>query len=464
MAAIGYHFNAKTISRSAGRSAVAAIAYRIGDRLFDERTGEVKDFSRKRGVEFVHHVAPENAPAWAQTVETAWNEIERVENRKNSTLAREFEAAFPHQLSQEQRAWMLKDFMREELTRKGFLATGAIHAPSREGDERNFHCHIMLAERQIGAEGFARNKDRRFCGFEERKDTLAALKDKWALLGARQLARAGHQLEADRWRHGHKTLAEQRAAALARGDLDYVKECEREAGTHLGVHATAMERKGIATERGDLNRGVESRNRDRAELRAVQVDMQKTRAEIAKGPHSVEREQSRQRTAEEWQRIREENTARRVAREEAKAADRERRSAAATVERQMRGLVGAMEKTALKTASLTGRMVSATLETGVKLIGGLFDFLAGPAKPPPLHEAKRMQQAAKEKKVEREFDAAHRAYEAREQERRDEIARQRESRKAEDFSFLGSRYDRPDEPEEERERSRGRGRERERER
>lgn len=82
MSTTGYHFSAKTISRSRGQSAVAAVAYRTGERVLDRQTGEVKDFRRKHGVEFVYHATPATAPAWAKQIETAWNEVERVEHRK----------------------------------------------------------------------------------------------------------------------------------------------------------------------------------------------------------------------------------------------------------------------------------------------------------------------------------------------------------------------------------------------
>jgi MobA/MobL family len=284
MPAIAYHCQAKPHSRSAGKSAVAAVAYRVGQKLEDERYGKTQDYSRKQGVEFVWHAAPVDAPAWAHDIGQVWNEVERVENRKNSTLAREYEVSFPHQLDAEARAWMIKDFVREEFTRKDLISTSAIHAPGREGDERNYHAHIMVSERPVGAEGWAKNKDRSF-SFDDKGAMLEHVKEKWAELGARQLARAGHPLEAERWRHGHKTLRQQEAAALERGDIEYAEALKgREPTQHVGVKAVSMERDGRESHRGRENREIEAANVERQERRqeiaAVDRELSGIKAEL----------------------------------------------------------------------------------------------------------------------------------------------------------------------------------------
>lgn len=273
MPAVAFHCQAKVISRTRGQSAVACAAYRARAVLEDERYGKVQDFSRIKGLEFVWHAAPADAPAWAKDVGQTWNAVERVEVRRNSTLAREYVAAFPHQLSAEQREWMLKDFVREEFTRKGLIATAVIHAPDK-GDERNFHSHVMVAERPVDAEGWSKHKDRSL----QSKETLAEVREKWAELGARQLERAGFEIEAERWRHGHKSLKQQEAAALERGDLAYAEQVrDREPTTHVGHVATAIERKGRVSERGELNREVEARNVERKE---IEVDLAAVRQEL----------------------------------------------------------------------------------------------------------------------------------------------------------------------------------------
>ena len=98
-----YHFSVKTISRSAGRSAVACSAYRSGEKLIDERQGKEQDYTRKTGVEFTKIYAPENTNPELLDRNHLWNTVEKVERRKDANLAREFEIAFPHELNKEQR-------------------------------------------------------------------------------------------------------------------------------------------------------------------------------------------------------------------------------------------------------------------------------------------------------------------------------------------------------------------------
>ena len=274
MPAVAFHCQAKVISRTKGQSAVACAAYRTRTQLEDERYGKVQDFSRMKGLEFVWHAAPADAPAWAKDVGQTWNEVERAEVRRNSTLAREYVAAFPHQLDAQQREWMLKDFVREEFTRKGLIATAVIHAPDQKGDQRNYHTHVMVAERPVDEEGWSKHKDRSL----QSKETLAEVREKWAELGARQLERAGYAQEAERWRHGHKSLKQQEVAALERGDLAYAEQVrDREPTTHVGHVAMAIERKGRVSERGELNREVEARNVERKE---IDVDLAAVRQEL----------------------------------------------------------------------------------------------------------------------------------------------------------------------------------------
>ena len=73
-----YHLSVKTISRSAGRSATAAAAYRVGVEITDERTGEIHDYRRKGGVESPALPLPANAPQWARDRAQLWNASEQA--------------------------------------------------------------------------------------------------------------------------------------------------------------------------------------------------------------------------------------------------------------------------------------------------------------------------------------------------------------------------------------------------
>ena len=97
-----YHFDASVISRSKGRSATAASAYRAAERIVDRRTGEVHDYTRKHGVEHTEILAPAHAPDWARDRSALWNAVEQIERRKDAQVSREVRVALPSELTPEQ--------------------------------------------------------------------------------------------------------------------------------------------------------------------------------------------------------------------------------------------------------------------------------------------------------------------------------------------------------------------------
>lgn len=123
-----YHCCIKTVSRSDGRSATGAAAYRSGSCIVDERTGEIHDYTRKHGVEHSELVQPEGVNL---TREELWNGAENAEKRKNSTVAREYEVALPDELNAEQRKALALDFARHLVNEYGVAADVAIHAPGK---------------------------------------------------------------------------------------------------------------------------------------------------------------------------------------------------------------------------------------------------------------------------------------------------------------------------------------------
>lgn len=218
-----YHLSVKTISRSAGRSATAAAAYRAGVKIIDERTGEIHDYTRKGGVESAALVLPDNAPEWARDRAQLWNAAEQAEKRKNSTVAREFEIALPAELSTAERERLAHDFTRELVKRHGCAADVAIHAPGKEGDNRNHHAHILLSTRRLEADGFT-EKTRELDDQKTGKVLVTEWRERFAQLQNERLREAGHSVQVD-----HRSLEAQ--------------GIEREATRHLGPTATAIERR-----------------------------------------------------------------------------------------------------------------------------------------------------------------------------------------------------------------------------
>ena len=218
-----YHLSVKTISRSAGRSATAAAAYRAGVEITDERTGEIHDYTRKGGVESAAVILPDNAPEWARDRAQLWNAAEQAEKRKNSTVAREFEIALPAELSPAEREKLAHDFARELVNRHGMAADVAIHAPGKEGDNRNHHAHILLTTRRLGPDGLG-EKTRELDDQKTGKELVKQWRERFATLQNERLREAGHAVQVDHRSHAERGL-------------------EAEPTRHLGPTASAIERR-----------------------------------------------------------------------------------------------------------------------------------------------------------------------------------------------------------------------------
>ena len=204
------------ISRSQGRSATAAAAYRVAERIEDRRTGLVFDYAARGGVDHTEIIAPDHAPDWVRDRSELWNRVEESETRKNSQVAREVRVALPDELTHAQRLELVRDFVRGQFVDRGMVADIALHAPGRAGDERNHHAHILLTTREVDAEGSVsdggsvprggfttKNRD------WNKVEVLEGWREAWARDSNAALERAGIEDRVD-----HRTLVAQRDEAL----------------------------------------------------------------------------------------------------------------------------------------------------------------------------------------------------------------------------------------------------------
>ena len=201
-----YHLAVKTISRSAGRSATAAAAYRAGAAIECQREGVTHDYSRRSGVDHTQIVLPSDAPSWASDRTALWNAAEAAETRKNSTVAREFEIALPVELSADLRQDLVLEFAREISDRHKVAVDVAIHAPGAEGDNRNHHAHLLLTTRQLGPEGLGaktRELDVKTSG------EVDHWRERWAELQNLALERVGSAERVDHRSHAARGIEDQ---------------------------------------------------------------------------------------------------------------------------------------------------------------------------------------------------------------------------------------------------------------
>ena len=226
-----YHLRATMISRSAGRSATAAAAYRSATHIEDHRTGLSFDYRARSGVDHVEILAPAHAPDWVRDRATLWNAVEAVETRKNSQVAREIRVALPAELDHTQRVELVRDFCQRQFVDRGMVADIALHAPGREGDDRNHHAHILLTTREIGPEGFT-TKNRDWNAVE----VLEGWREAWAQDANLVLEQSGIMERID-----HRSLEAQRSEALELSTAAQERGDEAEA-LHQTVRAVALDR------------------------------------------------------------------------------------------------------------------------------------------------------------------------------------------------------------------------------
>ena len=302
-----FHLSTKTISRSSGRSAVAAAAYRTGERLTNERDGVTHDYSRRQGVEHTEIVMPDGG---AVDRAALWNAAEAAERRKDARTAREWVLAIPAELvPQDEQVRRLitgspdrelvREFALELAKRYGVAVDVAIHAPDQEGDRRNHHAHLLATTRQVTRDAAGElvlgdkaalelsDTKRRSLGLCSGADEVAAIRGLWERCANRALEREGRRERID-------------ARSLAAQGVD------RAATIHLGPTATAIERAGRPSQRGEQSRAqaaaVSAEAAESLRLRAEAAQLGAEVKQIDAEAERIERVQRTQRVREAWER------------------------------------------------------------------------------------------------------------------------------------------------------------------
>ncbi|POZ49553.1 MobQ family relaxase [Methylovulum psychrotolerans] len=261
-----YHCSMKVIGRSGAgsKSSVAACAYRLGENLYDERTQTHHDYTRRSGVEASFTLAPSTAPDWATDPQKLWNAAEAAEKRINSQTAREWVIALPSEVSKEEREEITRGLGEHLTDRYGVAVTAAIHEPSRQGDDRNYHAHILTTTRRMGADGLG-EKTRELVNMKTGAVEILHIREYTAELINTALERAGIDDRVD-----HRSFKD--------------RGIDQEPTEHLGVAATAIERRGEPSRIGDENRGREQANQHKSALaqesEALDRQIAAARAEI----------------------------------------------------------------------------------------------------------------------------------------------------------------------------------------
>ncbi|RRC92455.1 conjugal transfer protein TraA [Erysipelotrichaceae bacterium OH741_COT-311] len=256
-----YHLSIKIISRGKGKSAVAASAYRSGEKIKNEYDGIVHDFTRKGGIAHTEILLPQNAPQEFLDRGTLWNSVEKIEKSKNSQLAREIEIALPKELNREKQIELVREYVKENFVKVGMCADIALH----DKNDRNPHAHILLTMRPLNEDTTWGAKSKKEYILDENGEKVK-LKNGNYKTKKINIVDWNEQEKAEEWRKAwaditNKYLEENNIQEKVDHRSYQRQGIEQIPTIHLGVSATQMEKKGIDTDRGNINREIRKQNR-----------------------------------------------------------------------------------------------------------------------------------------------------------------------------------------------------------
>ena len=258
------HLNIRIVQRSKGNSAVAGAAYQAGEKLFSEYDQKHKDHRRKQHeVVYTEIMLPTNAPPEYADRATLWNSAEEVEKQWNSQLARRFVVALPREVPLEMCPQMMQEYCNEYFVSKGMCCDFAIHDPDPPG--HNPHCHIMLTMRAIDENGKWMPKSRKVYDLDENGERIKLPSGRWKS-HKEDTVDWNEQYHAEEWRHGWEVIQNKYLELAGSAERVDMRSYERQGldiipTVHMGAAVSALERKGIETNIGNLNRDIKAANR-----------------------------------------------------------------------------------------------------------------------------------------------------------------------------------------------------------
>lgn len=261
-----YHFHVEQIKRSEGRTAVASAAYRAGEKLHNLWDGETHDYTRKGGVILKEIFLPEHAPERFSDRYTLWNEVEQVEKRADAQLAYSFDIALQNEFSMDENIALAREFVQKYFVSDGMIVDLAVHQSDREeGGIQNPHFHVLVPICPLNKDGTWGAKQHRVYRLDENGNRVKKENGQWEF-DAVPTTDWGRPETLDMWRRAWAGMVNVKFAEkglecrithqsyVDRG-LDMIPT------VHEGPQVRKMEKKGIRTETGELNRWIKAANR-----------------------------------------------------------------------------------------------------------------------------------------------------------------------------------------------------------
>lgn len=258
------HYKITIISRGKGHSAVAAAAYQSGERLYSNRDYRTKKYRKDAGeVVYSEVMLPPNAPPEYADRNILWNAVEEAEPNWNSQLARRLVITLPAELSMEDNIALVTEYCRKEFLEKGMIVDLCVHDPVPPG--HNPHAHVMLTMRALDENGHWMEKAHKEYVLDENGERIRTAKGNWKTKKV-PTTDWDERSNAEKWRHEWEALQNRYLEKANRPERVSMKSYKRQnveqiPTVHMGPAVTAMERKGIYTDIGNLNREIRETNK-----------------------------------------------------------------------------------------------------------------------------------------------------------------------------------------------------------
>ena len=276
------HLNIRIVQRSKGSSAVAGAAYQAGEKLFSEYDQKKKTYLHKKEVVYTEIMLPTNAPPEYADRATLWNAAEEVEKQWNAQLARRFVLALPREVPLAMYPQMMQEYCREHFVSKGMCCDFAIHDPDPPG--HNPHCHIMLTMRAMDENGKWLPKSRKVYDLDDKGERIKLPSGRWKS-HKEDTVDWNEQYHAEEWRHGWEVIQNRYLEMAGSTERVDMRSYERQGfdvipTVHMGAAVSALERKGVETNIGNLNRDIKAANRMMSAIRNTIKNLRNWIAEL----------------------------------------------------------------------------------------------------------------------------------------------------------------------------------------
>ena len=255
------HNEISIVQRSQQQSAVAAAAYQSGEKLFCGYDQEVKHYPEKRGIVHNEILLPANAPRSYADRNTLWNAAEAVEKQWNSQLARRWVLTIPREIPPDQYAALVRDFCNQQFVSKGMCVDFAIH----DKGDGNPHAHVMLTMRAMDEHGKWLPKSRKVYDLDENGERIKLPSGRWKS-HKEDTVDWNDQKYCEIWRHEWEVIQNRYLEANDRPERVDLRSYARQGldivpTVHEGAAVRQMEKRGIQTNIGNLNREIRAANR-----------------------------------------------------------------------------------------------------------------------------------------------------------------------------------------------------------